>query len=196
MVQPIHESDRDIVKRRIADHQNGIVPHFESEIRMLHKDGTFRWMLSRGVMVRDEAGKPLRMAGSQTDITEGKVADPLTGLPNRLFFVERLLRLIEQRKRRTDALFAVLFLDLDGFKMINDSLGHLVGDKLLISVSKRLLDCLRANDIVARADEPFTVARLGGDGGHGGPEMSAQHVTPERLSQGVVATFTFTRRWP
>jgi diguanylate cyclase (GGDEF)-like protein/PAS domain S-box-containing protein len=159
----IHESDRDIVKRRIADHQNGIVPHFESEIRMLHKDGTFRWMLSRGVMVRDEAGKPLRMAGSQTDITEGKVADPLTGLPNRLFFVERLLRLIEQRKRRTDALFAVLFLDLDGFKMINDSLGHLVGDKLLISVSKRLLDCLRANDVVARADEPFTVARLGGD---------------------------------
>jgi diguanylate cyclase (GGDEF)-like protein/PAS domain S-box-containing protein len=159
----IHEFDRDLVKRRIADHQNGIVPHFESEIRMLHKDGTYRWMLSRGVMVRDETGKPLRMAGSQTDITEGKVADPLTGLPNRLFFIERLLRLIEQRKRRTDALFAVLFLDLDGFKMINDSLGHIVGDKLLISVSKRLLDCLRANDVVARADEPFTVARLGGD---------------------------------
>ena len=159
----IHESDRDLVKRRISDHQNGVVPHFESEIRMLHKDGTYRWMLSRGVMVRDESGKPLRMAGSQTDITEGKVADPLTGLPNRLFFIERLLRLIEQRKRRTDALFAVLFLDLDGFKMINDSLGHIVGDKLLISVSKRLLDCLRSNDLVARADEPFTVARLGGD---------------------------------
>ena len=159
----IHESDRELVKRRIADHQNGVVPHFESEIRMLHKDGTYRWMLSRGVMVRDENGKPLRMAGSQTDITEGKVADPLTGLPNRLFFIERLLRLIEQRKRRTDALFAVLFLDLDGFKMINDSMGHIVGDKLLISVSKRLMDCLRVNDVVARADEPFTVARLGGD---------------------------------
>ena len=159
----IHESDRDLVKVRIEDHQNGDVPHFESEIRMLHKDGTYRWMLSRGVIKRDENGKPLRMAGSQTDITEGKVADPLTGLPNRLFFVERLLRLIEQRKRRTDALFAVLFLDLDGFKMINDRLGHIVGDKLLISVSKRLLNCLRSNDLVVRADEPFTVARLGGD---------------------------------
>jgi diguanylate cyclase (GGDEF)-like protein/PAS domain S-box-containing protein len=159
----IHESDQDLVKHRIEDHQNGDVPHFESEIRMLHKDGTYRWMLSRGVMVRDENGKPLRMAGSQTDITEGKVADPLTGLPNRLFFVERLLRLIEQRKRRTDALFAVLFLDLDGFKRINDRLGHIVGDKLLMSVAKRLLNCLRSNDLVVRADEPFTVARLGGD---------------------------------
>ena len=159
----IHESDRDVVKRRIEDHQNGIVPHFESEIRMLHKDGTYRWMLSRGVMVRDENGKPLRMAGSQTDITEGKVADPLTGLPNRLFFIERLLRLIEQRKRRTDALFAVLFLDLDGFKMINDSLGHIVGDKLLIAVAKRLVEGVRPHDVVARADEPYTVARLGGD---------------------------------
>jgi len=159
----IHESDRDIVKGRLEDHQNGVVPHFESEIRMLHKDGTYRWMLSRGVMVRDDNGKPLRMAGSQTDITEGKVADPLTGLPNRLFFIERLLRLIEQRKRSTDALFAVLFLDLDGFKMINDSLGHIVGDKLLIAVAKRLVEGVRPNDVVARPDEPFTVARLGGD---------------------------------
>ncbi|HLQ78408.1 MAG TPA: EAL domain-containing protein, partial [Terriglobia bacterium] len=159
----IHESDRETVKRRIEEHQNGNTPHFESEIRMLHKDGSFRWMLSRGVMIRDETGTPLRMAGSQTDITEGKVADPLTGLPNRLFFIDRLLRLIEQRKRHTDALFAVLFLDLDGFKMINDSLGHVVGDKLLVAVAKRLVDCLRATDTVARMDELFTVARLGGD---------------------------------
>jgi diguanylate cyclase (GGDEF)-like protein/PAS domain S-box-containing protein len=159
----IHEADRDHVKRLIADHLKGATPHFESEARMLHKDGVFRWMLSRGLMVRDESGTPVRMAGSQTDITEGKVADPLTGLPNRLLFNDRLLRLIEQRRRHPESLFAVLFLDLDGFKMVNDSLGHLVGDKLLVSVAGRLLKCLRHTDTVARIDDTFTVARLGGD---------------------------------
>src|SRR4029077_3677943 len=134
------------VRRRITDHLNGVTPHFETEARMLHKDGVFRWMLSRGIMVRDNSGKPQRMAGSQTDITEGKVADPLTGLPNRLLFNDRLLRLIELAKRRKDYWFAVLFLDLDGFKMINDSLGHLVGDQLLVGVASRLERCLRATD--------------------------------------------------
>jgi diguanylate cyclase (GGDEF)-like protein/PAS domain S-box-containing protein len=159
----IHESDREKVKQRIADHLKGITPHFESEARMLHKDGVFRWMLSRGITVRDETGNPLRMAGSQTDITEGKVADPLTGLPNRLLFLDRLLRLIEYRRRHDDALFAVLFLDLDGFKMVNDSLGHVVGDKLLVAVANRLMNLLRHTDTIARIDETFTVARLGGD---------------------------------
>src|SRR5262245_11531996 len=159
----IHEADRDKLKQRIDDHLKGTTPHFESEARMLHKDGVFRWMLSRGITVRDETGKPLRMAGCQTDITEGKVADPLTGLPNRLLFLDRLLRLIEYRRRHDDSLFAVLFLDLDGFKMVNDSLGHVVGDKLLVAVANRLMGLLRRTDTIARIDEAFTVARLGGD---------------------------------
>jgi diguanylate cyclase (GGDEF)-like protein len=103
------------------------------------------------------------MAGSQTDITEGKVTDPLTGLPNRLLFIDRLGRLIKHAKRRKDHSFAVLFLDLDGFKMINDSLGHLIGDQLLLSVSDRLEKCLRMTDTVARLSDTFTMARLGGD---------------------------------
>ncbi len=159
----IHDADRDRVKEEIAAHQRGLTPQFESEHRMLHKDATFRWMLSRGLAVHNDSGSTLRMAGWQTDITEGKVSDPLTGLPNRLLFSDRLGRLIKHTKRRKDYLFAVLFLDLDGFKMINDSLGHLVGDQLIVEVATRLEKCLRATDTVARLGEGFIVARLGGD---------------------------------
>ena len=159
----IHDADRERVKQEIAAHQKGLTPHFESEHRMLHKDGSFRWMLSRGLAVRDASGKTLRMAGSQTDITEGKVSDPLTGLPNRLLFIDRLGRVIKHAKRRKDHIFAVLLLDLDGFKMINDSVGHLIGDQLLLGVANRLEKCLRSTDTVARLGESFTVARLGGD---------------------------------
>ena len=91
----IHVADRERVKDEIAAHQRGLTPHFESENRVQHKDGSFRWMLSRGLAVRDASGKPSRMAGSQTDITGGKIADALTGLPNRLLFIDRLARLIE-----------------------------------------------------------------------------------------------------
>src|SRR3989441_6607519 len=159
----IHDADRERVKEEIAAHQRGLTPHFESEHRLLHKDGSFRWMLSRGLAVHDRTGKALRMAGPQTDITERKVSDPLTGLPNRLLFIDRLGRLIKHSQRRKDHLFSVLFLDLDGFKMINDSLGHLVGDQLLVGVAMRLEKCLRSSDTVARLGETFTVARLGGD---------------------------------
>jgi len=159
----IHDADRERVKEEIAAHQKGLTPHFESEHRVLHKDGSFRWMLSRAVAVHNASGNALRMAGSQTDITEGKVSDPLTGLPNRLLFIDRVGRLIKHTKRRKDHLFAVLFLDLDGFKMINDSMGHLIGDQLLLGVANRLEKCLRSTDTVARLGETFTVARLGGD---------------------------------
>src|ERR1700722_7976247 len=159
----IHDADRERVKQEIDAHQKGLTPHFESEHRLLHKDGGFRWMLSRGLAVHDSTGKASRMAGSQTDITERKVSDPLTGLPNRLLFIDRLGRLIKHSKRRKDHLFAVLFLDLDGFKMINDNLGHLAGDQLLVGVASRLEKCLRSSDTVARLGETFTVARLGGD---------------------------------
>src|SRR5438552_2779822 len=159
----IHDADRERVKEEIAAHQKGLTPHFESEHRVVHKDGSFHWMLSRGVAVHDASGNASRMAGSQTDITEGKVSDPLTGLPNRLLFIDRVGRLVKQAKRRKDHLFAVLFMDLDGFKMINDSMGHLVGDQLLVGVANRLEKCLRSTDTVARLGETFTMARLGGD---------------------------------
>ncbi|HTC65989.1 MAG TPA: EAL domain-containing protein [Candidatus Acidoferrum sp.] len=159
----IHDADRARVKNEITAHQSGATPHFESEHRMLHHDGTFRWMLSRGLAIRDQSGRPLRMAGSQTDITQAKVSDPLTGLPNRLLFIDRLNRLIKYSKRRKNHSFAVVFMDLDGFKMINDSMGHMAGDQLLVGVAERLEKCLRSTDTLARLRDTYTVARLGGD---------------------------------
>jgi diguanylate cyclase (GGDEF)-like protein/PAS domain S-box-containing protein len=159
----VHEADQDGLRTSIEAHLGGTTEHLETEARMRHRDGMYRWMLIRGIMVRDSTGRPVRMAGSQTDITEGKVADPLTGLPNRLLFLDRLLQLIEHNKRHPESLFAVLFLDLDGFKMVNDSLGHIVGDKLLVAVADRLVKSLRHTDTIARMSETVTVARLGGD---------------------------------
>src|SRR5437016_232396 len=124
---------------------------------------SYRWILSRGAPIRDQAGIAHRIAGSQTDITSFKIADPLTGLPNRALFMDRLKRLAEKAKRKPDSLFALLFLDLDQFKLINDSLGHLVGDQLIVAFARRLEHELRSTDVVSRFTEGHALARLGGD---------------------------------
>jgi diguanylate cyclase (GGDEF)-like protein len=127
---------------------------------MRHHNGSFIWILTRGLVVRDEDGIAIRMAGSQTDITEGKVADPLTGLPNRLYLLDKLQNAVEAYSQRP-SLFAVLFLDLDRFKLVNDSLGHAAGDALLTGISSRLLSWLEG---FRRTSGPQSiVARLGGD---------------------------------
>ncbi len=160
----VHPEDIDRLQAQLDLHLQGLAPHFESEHRMRHQDGSYRWMLSRGLAVRDREGRAYRMAGSQTDVTERKQVeeqllhdafhDVLTGLPNRALFMDRLGLAIERCKRPGSGLFAVLFLDLDRFKVINDSLGHMIGDQLLIAIARRLETCLRGGD---------TVARLGGD---------------------------------
>jgi diguanylate cyclase (GGDEF)-like protein/PAS domain S-box-containing protein len=159
----VHPDDITLLRATIDRHLRGDTPHFEHEHRMREWDGNFRWMLTRGLAIRDANGVATRIAGSQTDITERKLAverlmhdafhDGLTGLPNRALFMDRLERAMELR-RRHGLLFAVLFLDLDRFKVVNDSLGHTFGDELLVGVAQRLTSMLRASD---------TVARLGGD---------------------------------
>jgi diguanylate cyclase (GGDEF)-like protein/PAS domain S-box-containing protein len=160
----VHKLDVDRVKAEVDAHLAGRSSHLETECRILHDDGTYRWFLTRGLAVRDDQGRAVRIAGSQSDITQRKVVedrlqhnafhDSLTGLPNRALLLDRLGQAITRAKRRPDRRFGVLFLDLDGFKFVNDSLGHQMGDQLLIAISRRLESCLRDDD---------TVARLGGD---------------------------------
>jgi diguanylate cyclase (GGDEF)-like protein/PAS domain S-box-containing protein len=159
----VHPEDLPHVRQAMSSHHAGKTQQFESEHRMLHQDTTYRWVLTRGVAIRDEGGQEIRMAGSQTDITRGKAADPLTGLPNRVLFMDHLDAAIKSCADQPDAVIAVLFLDLDRFKVINDSLGHHVGDELLVTVAKRLESCLRSSDVVSRFSDRCTIARFGGD---------------------------------
>jgi diguanylate cyclase (GGDEF)-like protein/PAS domain S-box-containing protein len=159
----IHPDDVDRVRADINAHLEEQTPHYEDEYRILHRDGNYLWMLGRGLAVRNKDGKATRMAGSQTDITRGKVIDVLTGLPNRVLFMDRLGRSFERARRQKDKTLALIFLDLDGFKLINDSFGHLMGDQLLVAIANRLEATVRSNDCVSRLGKNHTIARLGGD---------------------------------
>jgi diguanylate cyclase (GGDEF)-like protein/PAS domain S-box-containing protein len=160
----IHPGDLVEVQLALSAHLEGVSEHFEHEYRIRHKNGSYLWVLTRGLAVRDANGTAYRIAGSQTDITLRKRAeeklsydalhDSLTGLPNRALFFDRLERVIEHTKRNKEYLFAVLFLDIDRFKNVNDRYGHLVGDNLLVAIGERLRTSMRLSD---------TVSRLGGD---------------------------------
>jgi diguanylate cyclase (GGDEF)-like protein/PAS domain S-box-containing protein len=160
----IHPDDVAKVRKRIAAHLDGCADHFACEYRIFHESGEYRWMLCRGLAVREANGAAHRMAGSQTDITARKMAeerlvhealhDALTGLPNRVLFLDRLNRCLTNLRKRSAEPCAVLFVDLDRFKNVNDSLGHALGDRLLMEVARRLNGCVRPAD---------TIARLGGD---------------------------------
>ena len=160
----VHSIDLERLKIELFDHLKGEGPHLEFEHRILHKDGDWRWMLARGLAVRDKQGIAYRIAGSLSDITARKQAeerltynamhDVLTGLPNRALLFDRLGHAIRRLKREPKATFSVLFIDLDRFKIVNDSLGHTYGDKLLIAFSQLLKRLVRATD---------TVSRIGGD---------------------------------
>jgi diguanylate cyclase (GGDEF)-like protein/PAS domain S-box-containing protein len=157
----VHPNDRPDLEQAIHTHCQGSTPHLEVEHRMRTAEGATIWVLTRGVVERDSSGHPARMAGSQTDITRYKQVearlrhdathDRLTGLPNRVLLLDRLQQAMQRRGPRG---FALLFLDLDRFKLINDSLGHATGDRFLQKFVERVRPIVRPAD---------TFARLGGD---------------------------------
>ncbi len=168
---------------------------FETEFRLRRHDTEYRWHVAKATAGRDVHGKVIKWIGTNTDIHDQKLSEeklnyyarhcPLTDLPNRVEFMSHLKLAIQRSRENPEAKFAVLFLDLDRFKVINDSLGHIVGDKLLIAISARLKGCLRPGDVVARlGGDEFTILlnRTGGE-----TEVSA---VVERLQNKISAPFT------
>jgi diguanylate cyclase (GGDEF)-like protein/PAS domain S-box-containing protein len=161
----VHPEEREAVRRTSIEVLKGARQAYGVEHRVKTKQGEWRWLISRGrVTERDpQSGRALRMIGTNVDITDRKrmeeaaqsaaQSDPLTGLANRRAFHDSL-RMALARSRRSGNDIAVLYLDLDRFKQVNDKFGHAAGDRLLRHVALRLRGCVRQSD---------TVARFGGD---------------------------------
>jgi diguanylate cyclase (GGDEF)-like protein/PAS domain S-box-containing protein len=160
LIRSVHPEDRRRVYKARKDAATG---GYDQTYRVVRPDGTIRWVNDRAFPVNDGSGKAYRIAGIAEDVTEKKVAeerlmqlahyDVLTRLPNRALFYDRMKQALAQAKRNQWTV-GVMFIDLDRFKNVNDTLGHSVGDQLLQQVSERLSKSVRAGD---------TVGRLGGD---------------------------------
>lgn len=163
LIKRIHPGDVKRVVKNLDTHIKEKTPHYACEYRMKLNNGKYIWILSRGKASWDREGKAVRIAGSHTDITERKRTenrlkhlayyDPLTDIPLRNTFMDRLKFSITEAKRN-ELKLAVLFLDLDNFKIFNDTYGHHIGDRLLKRVTERLNSCIRNSD---------TLSRMGGD---------------------------------
>lgn len=162
LIERTHPDDRELVKKAVRTTMVDLSP-FIFEHRVLLPDGTLRWVRARGRVELDAESRPERLIGTVQDITEQKAAedallfqafhDPLSGLPNRPLFLDRLGQALKRMARQTSSV-GIVYLDIDRFKVINDSLGYPVGDQLLLAIAGRLAGLVRPGD---------TLARIGGD---------------------------------
>ncbi|MEQ8345955.1 MAG: EAL domain-containing protein [Sneathiellaceae bacterium] len=156
--------DRADFRAQLDVHLRGETGQFDHQYRVMHSDGMPRWMRARGLAIRNAEGRPERMAGSQTDITEakrmeeeivhGNLYDRLTDLPNRVLLKERLGQALARYDSGAAPGIALFYIDLDRFTLVNDSLGYAAGDRVLVAVGRRL------RSLVGKAD---TLARVGGN---------------------------------
>ncbi|HWY22388.1 MAG TPA: EAL domain-containing protein [Candidatus Acidoferrum sp.] len=172
----IHPDDRfKVLEAAREARSTGIGKKLDYRIR--HKDGTWRVVESLARTIRDEKGEVVKLVIVNRDITERKRAeeqlehssfhDDLTGLPNRRLFLDRLQRLFARAQRNPERQYAVLFVDLDGFKVFNETMGHAAGDQVIVEMSRRLGTRLRHDDTVCRPQdesmEDTVLSRMGGD---------------------------------
>jgi diguanylate cyclase (GGDEF)-like protein/PAS domain S-box-containing protein len=146
----IHPEDQARFQEALKIHFKGQTPQFECEYRVARRDGTYSWVLARGLAVLNASGQPIRIAGSTGLVQRGAVHDPVTGLPNRLLLLERLGHEVKRARHQESYQYAVLFMDLDRFKLLAETLGHKYSDELLVQLSKRLANGIRPQDLLAR----------------------------------------------
>ncbi len=188
----VHPDDKPVLRAAVREHLEHRSDQVEEKCRILHADGTTRWLLIRGRAQFGADGVARRMVGMMTDITECKLReadlqaahaaaeeeknharhaanhDALTGLPNRAYLSAHIAALAADREQNgtqrggAETSVAVLVLDLDGFKEVNDSLGHPVGDQVLVAIAQRLKGCLRDGDFAARlGGDEFAILMIG-----------------------------------
>lgn len=155
----VHPDDRHMLRQAVRNHLSGRSSALDHEYRIRKSDGEYIWVLTRGALQLDEYGNR-RISGTLADIHERKeneqkmsyaaFHDPLTGLPNRSRLDQFLHDAVQNNKINKDQKTALLFIDLDNFKFVNDNYGHNIGDMLLIEIARRLQQCLRPGDHLAR----------------------------------------------
>jgi diguanylate cyclase (GGDEF)-like protein/PAS domain S-box-containing protein len=190
----VHPDDIGEVRRQIDEHLAGATTEIDLPHRLLHRDGTYRWTSCHGVIVRNESGRAVRIMGCHTDVTAEKVTDALTGLPNRLLFMDHLARALGRAARNPSHHFAVLLVDIGRADRCEDDAGAMVADPLLTAAARRLETCLRAGAGGHRVARNHLVARLRGDEFaillDGLAELDDARAVGDRVLVDLLASFT------
>jgi len=153
----VHPDEVSGLKDAIEDHLLGRTDALKHEYRALHTDGNFRWLLSRGVASRGKDGQAVRISGSLTDITQTKAYDPITSIPNKVLFMDRLEWLMDRDRRLTQGQFSIMLIKIDRLNELKQTLGPIANEYILIECAKRLMKTLRTHDTATALHESDSV---------------------------------------